>query len=185
MIDAIKAVGAYYLGLGDLVYKELQSYACELDPISEEIDSVIRENFISTATGSGLDAYETIVGARRSDLDNEIRRDMLTALFTVNENDFTVEGVKRFFRSLDMDCTIVEYPKFFDLLIIPTQREYTPVEQEYIRKRAADFLPCHLTFTIEFRQSDWSVYDGLDLTFDEWDAMSMTWDELDRYEGDE
>lgn len=184
MIGAMYPIGAYSLNVGDLVCKELWTYAQTFDDITREITDTIRECFVSTSLDKGLEAYERIVGAPRDDLPEPVRRSMVTALLNVNDNDFTLDGIQKFFDSLDFECVIYEDPQAFDLLIVPTGREYSKAEREYIRKRAADFLPCHLTFTIEFRTATWDTYDALDMTFDEWDALDLDWDALDRYEGE-
>lgn len=182
MINDLLPIAFYSLNVGDLVCKELQSYSDQIDGVSDEIETVLRECFLSTAEDIGLSSYEELVGAERIELTLEERRDMVKKLLLLDENDFTYAGVMRFFDSLGFECTITEYPQYFDLLIEPVHGGYSETEKAYIRKRAEEFLPCHLTFTIEFRQADWNSYDALENTFDDWDALGMDWDELDRYD---
>ena len=182
MLDALLPIGAYSLNIGDTICKELRSYAQELDLFSQEVTQAQTECFIGTAVSQGLESYERIIGAPRNDLEPGERRGMLISLFNVTQNDFTPSGVRRFFASLGVQCSITEYPEVYDILIVPSGRTFSRAEQEYIRERAASFLPCHLTFTIEFRTCGWDDYDALDMTFDEWDALDMDWDALDKYE---
>ena len=183
MLGAMHPFGVYALDIYNLVYKELQTYAETLDGVTADIDETLRENFVITANNSGLEAYERLIGAPRTELETELRRSMVKALLNVGENDFTIDGIMRYFESIDFHCEIEEDPMFFNLLIIPAEREYTHTEQEFIRERAKEFLPCHLSFTIEFRNADWDTYDFCENTFDRWDSFDYTWDELDKYEG--
>lgn len=183
MINVMRPIGAYNLAIGDLVYKELQTYDSGFGGISEEVSGVLRECFVPTATGDGLVSYEKIIGAPRDDLDLQTRRDMIIRLMNIGSNDFTPDGIMRFFDSLDFECIILEEPELFHVTIVPLGREYSRAEQDFIIARAKAFLPCHLSFTIEFAQRTWDDLDALDKTFDEWEALNMTWDKFDRYEG--
>ena len=184
MVSVMRTIKAYSLNIGDTVYKELRSYAGALDGISEIVTDAVNEMFLDTAADRGLLIYEKLIGAPRDDLGTEVRSLMMHTLVNITCNDFTPAGMDRFFDTLDLDCDILEEPRLFHILITPRTREYTREEQEYIRSRLEEFLPCHLTFVIEFREAVWDTYDDMDLTFDEWDALDMTWDMLDRYEGE-
>lgn len=179
----MRPIGAYSLRVGDLVYKELESYAAALDAVTDAIDDAIRECFVTTAQEEGLENYERIVGAPRSELDLNTRREMLITLFGIGANDFTREGVERYFSSIGFECDITEDPEHYELMIVP-RGTYTAAQRELINACAESFLPCHLTFTIEFRTADWDRYDAFNKTFNEWDEMELTWNELDKYEGD-
>ena len=184
MTRALHPIGLYSLNISDLVYKELQAYAVCFDEISEVIDEIMREIFIDTAQDIGITTYEELVGPRRTDHTLEERRDMIKALLAANENDFTTEGIMRFFESIGFECTIAERPEFFELDILPQGRLYSKAEQDLIIARANAFLPCHLNVVIEFRTTTWNAYDNMLKSFDEWDEMGLTWDRLDRYEGE-
>ena len=182
MIRSLRPIGMYTLNLSDNVYKELRTYAEEFDEITSGITQAIGECFLQTAELEGLEAYERIIGAPRYDLQLHERQDLLRKLFNVSVNDYTLVGVYGFFESLDFECDITEDPQHYELLITPRGGEYSRVERDYIIARAEAFLPCHLTFTIEFRTIDWDGYDALEKTFDDWDALELSWNELDRYE---
>ena len=184
MQRAISPIGLYSAGVFSLITKELKTYAEEFDRLSERIDDILTECFVDTAFGEGLAWYEEQYGPVRTDCLTDDRRAMIRTLLSVGENDFTPQGVERFFRSIGFECEITEYPQFYELYILPEQRIYTRAEQDLIIARAKAFLPCHLNVHIEFRTADWDDYGDLELSFDEWDDLSMTWDKLDRYEGE-
>lgn len=182
MKRSLRPIGMYSLNISDNVNKELRTYSAEFDELTQDISKAIGECFLQTAEDTGLEVYERMIGAPRDDLDLSQRREMLRTLFNVSVNDYTPSGVQRFFDSLGFECDITEDPQHYEMLIVPGEREYSPVEREYINARAAAFLPCHLTFTIEFRTIDWDGYDALEKSFDEWDALDLSWNELDKYE---
>lgn len=183
MIKVLESLSLYSLRNYTTVYKELDSYSVALDVLNELMDEYVRECFIETATDYGLSLYEKLYGAERKDLPLEQRREMLIERINLNINDNTVSGIKRFFSSLGLKCDIVENPKICDLYIFPLTGEFSTLEQEFIIEKARDFLPCHLTFTIDFRSIDWHGLQQLNMTFAEIDAKNMSWGEFERYSG--
>ena len=183
MCSALSPIAVYDIRPDSLIYKELATYAVLFEELSARIDETIRECIVSTALYEGLYTYEEIIGPRRTDLSASERRMRILTALNAGENDFTMRAIKRYFSSFGFDCTILERPEFFELYIIP-EGNHTRAEQDYIIARAWSFLPAHLNTAIEFRTADWDDYDDLLLSFDEWDELAMTWNELDRYEGE-
>lgn len=175
MIKATEPITAYLLRIYTAVYKEIACYGDELDIISQTVDEIIRECFFETAEGIGLSVYEELVGAKREDLTLEQRRKMLTNLVTLNENDNTLSGIEKFFNSVGLECEITENPHICDLYILAKGRTYTSTEKSYITERAKEFLPCHLTFTIDFRTTGWAEFDAESITFAELDGRNLSW----------
>lgn len=184
MVKAMKTIPLYSLKIYTTVHKELQSYAIELDLLTEMVDELIQECFLSTACDYGLTFYEKILGRERSDLSIDKRREMLIQTQLMNVNDNTLSGFYRFFSSLGLECDIVENPHIFDIYILAKGREYSAAEQDYIIERAKSFLPCHITFTVDFRKADWDVFDSFCLAFDDIENKNFTWYDFERYKED-
>ena len=183
MIRAMSPIPMYSLKkIAATVYKELQSYAAELDALSEIVDELITECFLSTACDYGLSLYEKLSGKERTDLPLELRREMLIKSQMLGINDNTLDGIYRFFESLGLQCDINESPEICSIYVLAKGRVYSKTEQDYIIEMAEKFLPCHLDFTIDFRTVDWAYFDNLSLTFDEIDSKNYTWDNFERYE---
>ncbi len=179
MVQAMGSVGVYSLDGNSFVDRELKAYAQELDAFSGGIDEIIRESIVATAESDGLLFYEKIVGTLGNGLPIESRREMIESLLRLNSNDNTLGGITRFFRSLGLECEIEELPSIFDLYIKPIGGSYTLSERKYIVSRAKQFLPCHLTFLIDFRSTTWAGYDSSEKTFREIDALQMTWEDFE------
>ena len=179
MVKAMSAVKAYKLDGNTYVDKELFAYSAALDVFSEEIDEIIRECIVATAENEGLSFYEKLVGTLDDKADIETRRAMIISLLNLNTNDNTHNGIKRFFESIGLECDILENPSIFDLYIMPLGGNFTASEKRYMINRAKKFLPCHLTFTIDFRTSTWADYDAKNRTFNEIDELGITWEEFE------
>ncbi len=185
MIKMTYPIKNYKLNNGTLVYKELQSYSQALDLLRECADEVLRECISSTAQARGLEFYERLFGKARDDLELDKRRDMISNMLTLSSNDNTVEGIYHFFRSVGIECDIIENPMVYDVYIYSHDHTLSRVQQDNIIDRAKKFLPYHLTFTVDFRTIDFDGLDALELTFGGLDDKNMTWQEFERYNGEE
>ncbi len=182
MADALAATGLYTLKNYTGVYKELQSYAAELDELYDIYEELIRECFISTAEDYGITLYETLDGPARTSYTLDERRKMLTAQYNITCNDNTLAGVLKYLNSLGLECEITEYPLIYDVYI-KASGEYTDAQKSYFLSKAEAFLPCHLTFSIDFRVGvAWDTYDARGFTFDELDVRGFTWRYMESYE---
>lgn len=179
MVKAMSAVGVYTFDSDSGVGRELQAYAAELDALSGVIDEIICESIAATAENEGLNFYEKLVGTLGDGLELGERREMILSLLRLNTNDNTPGGIKKFFKSIGLECEIEESPHIFDLYIKPLGGSYSMSERQYMISRAREFLPCHLTFTIDFRTMTWADYDSSDRTFARIDAMELTWEEFE------
>lgn len=182
MKKALLPIGLYGLKNSDLISRELSVYSEVIDPLSSRVDELITECFVTTAQDFGLTDFEKLIGPERDDLELSKRRDMILSLINLNVNDNNMEGIKRFFRTLDVECEIEESPMTQNIYIRPKNIDIGLEERRYIRKRAEEFLPCHNTFTIDFRNMTWSDYDSYGRTFDEIDKLRLTWEKFEEYE---
>lgn len=182
MIDALKPTGLYSLKNYTGVYKELQSYAAELDVLYEIYEELIREAFITTAEDYGITLYERLDGPERTSYTLDERREMLIAQYNITCNDNTLAGVLKYFNSIGLECEITEYPLLCDIYIKATG-DYTDAQKAYFLAKAEAFLPCHFTFSIDFRSgATWNDYDARELTFNELDVRGYTWQYIESYE---
>ena len=128
MIKVMSAVGAYKIYNYTYIGKELRAYSAELDVLSDEIDEIIRECLVMTARGDGLSFYEKLVGTLDDKLDTRTRREMIVSLLNLSTNDNTPDGIKRFFKSIGLECDITENPSVFDLFIKPLSGTFSTSE---------------------------------------------------------
>lgn len=181
MRKALAPIKAYNLDDSEQLQKELTVFAEVFDEVTAEIDSIIAESIISTASDRGLLFYERLLGtsAALSNPTPQLRRENVINALMLDEGSHTMSGIQRFFTSIGFECEIREVPNIFELYISPTSSGYTNQEKQYIRKRAAEFLPCHLSFLIDFRSVTWADYDNRQLSFRDLDFMQQSWEEIE------
>lgn len=186
MLKALLPVGVYKLNNGTNVYKELQSYCAALDVFKETVDSVLSEISPVCAIGDGLVFYEKLFGDEKYSYSIEQRRRMILTMLLLGANDNTVEGIKRFFASLGVECELEEYfNTCFLYVYVLNSESFDSEERKNIIERAKEFLPCHLEFSVDFRTIDWDTLDSYDRTFAQIDALDMTWGEFEAYNGEQ
>lgn len=178
MLRALSPVKEYSPEVGGEVYSELCAYAKELDEIDRIADELIRECFIATATDYGLAVYEKLNGPEKTDVTTATRREQLITSININRNDNTVQSVYKYLGALGLDCEITENTIAGDIYIL-AKGEYTREQRDYIIAMAEKFLPCHHTFTIDFRTDDWAALDAKNLTFKQLDEKELTWQQIE------
>jgi len=185
MLKALIPVGVYSLNNSTNVYKELESYGAALDVLKETVDSILGEISPVCAQTDGLVFYEKLFGDEKSGFSIEQRRSMILNMLSLGANDNTVEGIRKFFASLGVECELIEYYNICFLYVyVLNGQSINSEEREIIIKRAEEFLPCHLEFTVDFRTIDWETLDSYERTFEEIDDLDMTWGEFEAYNGE-
>lgn len=167
--------GAPHLG------KELRTYADEIELLYAELDGILPERFLATATDRGLREYEELFGPARDTLPVEDRRERLRLRLSLGEEDFTPAGIRKTLDSLGLSYIISEFPSLNRLSIV-AQSDYTKAEQSFIAAEVAKIVPSHLEFQMVFNTLMWSELDARDLTFAALDGSDLTWDEIDALE---
>lgn len=174
---ALGATGLYRLD-GSNVEKELIVYAEELDRLNEKLGEMYREAFIETAQGYGLAEYEKIFSRERDSLSADKRRELIEKRMSLTLADFTRKGIEKALESFSLGFVMTEYPTLLKLNII-AQGDYTAAEEDWIREQTAKIIPAHLEFQMVFNTLSWDEMDEKERIFSEWDALKMTWNDLD------
>lgn len=180
MKNALCALELYDLD-DSTVKAELISYACAFDDIRSELEKTLKEYFISTATGYGLEMRELVIGNKRNDLKTDTRRQMLMKRNSINSNSFTPDDIKSSLSSFNLDCEIHE---IFDhqLVLIDAVGKYSSAEKQWIRSQVEKIIPAHLSFEIMFNSIPWSTLDAYNKTFAQLDASNKSWNDIDNAE---
>ena len=163
---------------------ELSAYAAELERLDGELDAILPERFISTATESGLSAYEELFGPSREELSVETRRNMLKKRFSLGGGDFTLNGIKQALDSFGLSYVIAEYPSLCRLNII-AQTDYSKAEQSFIKREVEKIIPAHIEYQLVFNTMTWDELDSINKTFTDLDNDDLTWELIDELSADE
>ena len=160
---------------------ELKAYADELERLYTELDTLLPEGFLASATGRGLTEYEELFGPGQSSLTAAERRERLQKRLTLGEGDFTPAGIRKALDSFGLEYTISEFPTLNRLNIV-AQTDYSKAQQALIAAETAKIVPAHLEFQLVFNTLMWSELDALNKTFATLDYENLTWDEIDSLE---
>ena len=168
-----------YRSDAELVDRELQVYAAEIERLYTRLDSMFGERFIGTAEDIGLRVYEELFGPDRTGERTEDRRHMLNLRMNLGEGDFTPAGIGKALDSLGLSYTISEYPEIDRLNITAVTEDYTPAEQAFIEQEIAKIIPAHLEFQITFNTLTWDQIDAMNKMFALIDYEDLTWKQMD------
>lgn len=179
MIKKLSPLGVYNLSENTMVYAELAAFSIGLDMLRENLDTLLKENFVATAEDFGLKNTERLLGNVRDDLMLSERREMLKERLSLNVADFTLAGFEKMLKILGTLGVIEEYPKTQRIVLNLAGEEYSEAEREWIVSQAKALLPAHLVSDIVFAGFDWKRSDLLANTFAEIESKGLVWSEID------
>jgi len=160
---------------------ELKTYADEIELLYTQLDELLPEGFLTTATGIGLREYEELFGPEMTSLSAAERRNRLKLRMSLGEGDFTPTGIRKALDSFGLEYTISEFPTLNRLNII-AQANYTKAQQAFIRREVEKIVPAHLEFQLVFNTLMWSELDARDKTFSALDNDNLRWEQIDALE---
>ena len=168
----------YYDTEAEGLTAELRAYTDELERAYTDIEPVILDRFISTASADGLREYEEMFGPARDDLSLSERRRLLTLRMNLGKGDFTPAGIRQALDSFGLDYVISEAPAFYRLSIM-AQSDYTEAQQSYIVREVGRIVPAHIEYQMVFNTLSWDELDARDKTFAALDEDNLTWEQID------
>ncbi len=179
MISKLEPLGVYNLEEGSNIYNELCAYAAALDVHRENIDTALRESFISTSESYGILSREKVIGDSRDSYTLAERRNMLILRKCLSERDFTVAAFAEFMESFGVNSyRITEIPSQYSITV-KIEGSYSAKDAAWIRNQIALVLPAHLNAYIYFGGIAWAQLDAYEDTFSEIDALDRTWQTFD------
>ena len=179
MIDMLSPLGIYSLSRTSLVYKELKVYAYAFLSITQYINSILREAFVSSAENDGLALKEQLFGSERPDLTVSERRERLITLLSLCSDDFTEDDIRNqlLLSGISNGFTADAQNETFALLSLPQTND--PVELSVYSKAVDKIAPAHLFPLINIGEMTWDSIDGYNHTFWEWDNAAVRFDMIE------
>lgn len=127
---------------------EINAYATALQMIAEKLEVLEREGFIPTAQDYGITEKEHYLDPVECDLSLEERRARLIKMLSSDENDFTVEGIKKLLSYYPATFTIREYPFVQAIVIDVVKSQWVSDNLEFLTRSISKFIPAHLDFQL-------------------------------------
>lgn len=179
MTKKLAPVSIYNVTQGSNIYVELSAYAYALDLLKAEMETVLRECFISTAESYGLEIREKVFGNIRGTYSDSERRRMLTLRRGFGDSDFTKSGLDKFMSSLGApDYNLLE--SYSDYTISVTiNNALNATDAKWAENQIKLIMPAHLVIYVYYGGATFSEVDGDDLTYAQFDNLDRSWSQLD------
>ncbi len=178
LTDKLSPLGIYNLSGDTNIMNELKAYACALDKHRENIDTLLRECFISSAESYGITLREKLVGEIKSFYPLGKRREMLIIRNSFSENDFTIDGLKKFIKSLGVTDYTISENYAMNVISVCVGGSYSDAEAKWIKKQIEDILPAHLEAYVYYGGKTWRQFELQDKTFAQLDALDLRWQDI-------
>jgi uncharacterized protein YmfQ (DUF2313 family) len=147
MKRALISSGIYALGGSTAVDFELQAYAAGIDPAYDEVEAVQTESFLPTASGSGLESAERLLGLSPSGSAQQ-RQAAVCALLAVTSNSFTKTALEAEFAAFGLNVRLEENPAA-QKIVIHFLKE-PPCGRTQAQSLLEKICPAHLTAVSDF-----------------------------------
>lgn len=158
---------------------ELAVYSFLIDELNAEIEKMLCESFIDTASSYGLENKELLISDVRDDLTIEQRRAMLKLRENIDSSSFTVSKIKEACDSFALcKCKFTEYPSLYTVAI-EIVGNYKDAQISLIKQQIKKIIPAHLNLSISFNGYPWSYNDLKNNRFLYIDNLDYTWEKID------
>lgn len=178
-IDVMKSYVPPYLLTAKEYSSVIESEGTEFEQIRSNIDSILEQFFVPTATW-GLDQWEEFldlesyagkpVDQRRSRIASKMR-----GIGTV-----TVKMMKNVAEAYDGGTVeVTEQAPLYQFTVKFIDTRGIPPNLDDLKTAIEEIKPAHLAVKYKFRYLIWDELDSQQLTWDELDALQVTWDEFE------
>ena len=184
MTRKLQKLGIYRIEPDNHIDKELHTYASALDTVTDIADNLLKEIIINTATDYGLSWREQLWGIVRNELPTDQRRTTIRKRFTINADDFTLNGMQNFLSSLGIDTEIIEKPSQYRMYInVFNGNNFTIPIRYYLTQQIEEFFPAHCMVFVDYRTNGtWNDLDFKRIYFSVYDSFHYTWNYLENFE---
>lgn len=148
--NLLRPLGVYDLKAGSLSGSELDAMGRSLDGLSERLDYVERESFLSTAEGEGLDRREALFARTPVHYTTELRRQAIAALMRIDNDSFTLSGINNTISGCGIRAEVQETSQLGHVRVVFPDVKGKPDGFEQIREIILDIIPCHLEVEFSF-----------------------------------
>ena len=151
MKQKLLPLGLYRLDDGDALDMELTVYGEELDRLYDALDELLREAFIETAEGYGLDCREHFTGAVHTDETVERRRERQLTLSQDYGGVRNAAGLLRLLESVTDSRCEVDVTYCPTTIYVTTLDSTTEAERKSLERLMDKVLPVHADRIMTYR----------------------------------
>lgn len=154
--NLLRPLGVYDLTPGTLSASELEALGQGLDKASEAMDYAEQEGSLPTASGLGLDRWESLFASAPVHYSTELRREAIAALLRIGGDSFTLAAINDTISGCGIRALVQEKDRFGYIRVIFPEVAGIPEDFERIRTIILDIIPCHLEVEFYFRYLTWA-----------------------------
>ena len=159
-----------------IVTNLIHAQAIEIQGINTEINDILRQYFIETATW-GLSTWEKIYGlANGEGQPDSVRRGKLLAKRR-GYGTATLAKVKEFADSFHLS-TVSEIAADYTVIITIYGTRGEPSDLAAMEASLRELVPAHLNIGFIFTYARWSEFDASMMTWDGFDAKTLLWENV-------
>lgn len=180
LYDALTPLRLYALGSDSLIDRELTVYGEALSQVERQLQEIVAQIFVQTATDRDLARHEKLVGlVGREEAPLQTRRDLVLYRLGVADQDYTVGGITGSIRTAGMVAQLDEDAARERVTVRCSQLLDQTVNLDWLKENLVAMLPAHLEMELDIGLMTWDMFDAGPVTWDKWDATGMTWTEFD------
>lgn len=174
MRKLLNATGCYQLTGESSGDWELNAAGAELDLLSDEVDALVKDLFVQEASPACLDAWERSIRPQRSTAPTEQRQRMLRAHMAVCPLKGTLSDYDEMLRAAGVQGRLVEGENGLSVQCAAI----LGLTEAEVRSELDALLPAHLPWELA-PVFHWLTMEACSRSFADWDALDLTWAELD------
>ena len=168
---------------GNITMEELQGiFSNEINALAGNFDETINECFVNTASAL-LSRYEKTYGIQVDvNKSDEFRRERIRAKIR-GTGTVTKQMIANTAASYSNgEVEVIENPDNYSFIIKFIGSKGIPANMADLAITIEEIKPAHLVLSFEYTWMTWNEFENHSKTFDEWDVLSLSWDEFEIYE---
>lgn len=147
--EKMSAVSIYSFEQNGLLDAEIKAYAIALQELYDNIDELLRECFVQTAEGCGLEQLEIMTRTYMSNDEIENRRKKLMNRLQINPSIIGKDALEKQVASIGLSCNITE--NIVDSKIdVDILTEVANDKKDFLKAELMRFTPPHLIMCVNF-----------------------------------
>jgi len=175
-------MGVYRLNDG-YAAAETDAVGGALDGADAVFQELLDEACVLTASGYGLEAYESMLPPRAGVGGIKERRAAVRALAAIDETSFTPKAMSESLSGCGITASVTETDGWYIVSVGYPDTRGVPEKEAELRKRIEAILPCQVDIEYSYIYITWSELESWFGTWDELEASCSTWDELETCSG--
>ena len=177
--ELLAPLGVYDLSPGSVVTAELHIYAAALGQFGRNMAQTLDDLFPASCSPQRLAQWERLLDLPVGRASLEARRGMVLAKLSLDEGDFTVEGIRRSLLAAGLSASIREdwergVLSLYDAVILG---DYQTLDE--VKRQVLKMLPVQLEAEFDIGVLTWEQFEGFGLSFSAWDGGNFTWEWFD------